>query len=288
MGIICCVSHCCHFCVTQFKGTGRLKGPCILSSIEATHPCCTQDIAARAHSQPAQGNHRQHAACGLPNSSASTGKQQQPYRLNGLLMHLMDSASAVSNGTSEEGKFPFHGDSEEKMNWQCKGSSLQHWMLCRRAQGPDPESSSLLEHPWALQGQNWAVSEPQQLAEAKGSRKLWPPWSGPLNSTPQSWWRGGTETGAGNCSHGHREAVPLDRVLQLSGGRQSLKFLCWIHIGSSVTFLLVTYPWLSYFCIIFELQLLINKLVYRAESKSPFSAELLLCHSFVRQLSSFF
>lgn len=158
-------------------------------------------------------------------------------------MHLMDSASAVSNGTSKEGKFPFHGDSEEKMNWQCKGSSLQHWMLCRRTQGPHPESSSLLEHPWVLQAQNWAVSEPQaahvpqQLAEAKGSRKLWPPWSGPLNSTPQSWWRGGTETGAGNLlpwpqgSCAFRQRV----VLQLSGRTQSLKFLCWIHIGSSVT-----------------------------------------------------
>lgn len=140
----------------------------------------------------------------------------------------------------------------------------------------------------------WAVSEPQagyvphQLIEAKGTRKLWPPWSGPLNSPEQV--KEAQKLELEVCSHAQREAVALDRVvLQLSGLRQSLKFLCWIQIGSSGdTFLLVTYPWLCYFCIIFELQLLINKLVYNAESKSPFTAELLLCHSFVRQLSSFF
>lgn len=125
----------------------------------------------------------------------------------------------------------------------AKAPLCNTWMLCRRTQWPDSQSSSLLKYHQLSRVRNWAVSKsqaghvPQQLTEAKGSRKLWPPWSGPFNSSPQSWWRGGTETGAGNLlpcpegSYGFRQRV----VLQLSGRRQSLKFLCWIHIGSSVT-----------------------------------------------------
>lgn len=125
--------------------------------------------------------------------------KQQPYRLNGFLMHSMDSASAVSNGTSKEGNFSAHGDSEEKMNWQCQDFSLQ---LLDAVQENSMARLSLLEHHWDFQGQElscvWATGWSQQLTEAKGSRKRWPPWSGPFNSTPQSWWRGGTETGAGS------------------------------------------------------------------------------------------
>lgn len=167
--------------------------------------------------------------------------KQQPYRLNGLLMHLMDSASAVSNGTSKEGKFPSHGDSEEKMNWQCKSSSLQHLDAVQ-----EKSVARLSLHLfWNItefsRVRSWA--EPNHglvTAANRGKRQqktvtslVWT-----FNSTPQSWWRGGTETGAGSLlpwpegSCGFRQRV----VLQLSGGRQSLKFLCWIHIGSSVTY----------------------------------------------------
>lgn len=133
----------------------------------------------------------------------------------------------------------------------AKAPLCNTWMLCRRTQWPDSQSSSLLKHllhflwnsPWVFQGQelscvqatSWSCTT--AVNRGKRQQKLWPPWSGPFNSTPQSWWRGGTETGAGNLlpcpegSCGFRQRV----VLQLSGRKQSLKFLCWIHIGSSVT-----------------------------------------------------
>lgn len=162
--------------------------------------------------------------------------KQQPYRLNGLLMHSMDSASAVPNGTSEEGNFSSHGDSEEKMNWQCKDSYLQ---LLDAVQENSVARLSLFWNITEISRvRSWATGWSQQFTEAKGSRKLWPPWSGPFNSTPQSWWRGGTETGAGillpcpEGSCGFRQRV----VVQLPGRRQNLKFFCWIHIGSSVTY----------------------------------------------------
>lgn len=59
--------------------------------------------------------------------------KKQHYRLNGLLMDLMDSASAVSNGTSKEEKFPPHRDSWEKVNWRHQGTLL----LCKRTPWQD-------------------------------------------------------------------------------------------------------------------------------------------------------
>lgn len=121
--------------------------------------------------------------------------KKQHYRLNGLLMDLMDSASAVSNGTSKEEKFPPHRDSWEKVNGRHQGTLL----LCKRTQWQDlkPLEKSLnfqglVTEPCPCHRLSSGTTAPQNPTEP------WAPWSGPFDSAPCGRWGGIAETEAGS------------------------------------------------------------------------------------------